>query len=349
MEDTGPSVSLRLVLVGFLAAFAALTLLGAAAGVEHVVDALAAADPRTVGVALGATALWLTSWGLSLYVALRTLGVDVTPGRAVLVYASATFLNGLTPFAQVGGEALSAAVISRSTDAEYETGLAAVTTVDVVNLVPSPALALAGAVSLVAAGAHTSALRSAAFALLGASTALAVAGALTWRFRPRVERSVVHAGVGVAGVANRLAGRTTPVDAARLTRRIETFLAGTERVFGRRRRLAVCLGLSAVGWTCLMLAFWLSLRAVGSPTPLALVIFVLPVGMFAIVIPLPGGVGGVEAALVGLLVAVGSVPVADATAGVVLYRAVSYWTPLLFGGAVTAALTVASRAPGHRR
>ena len=349
MVASGRALSPRTVLWGFLAAFSALAILGAFVGVERVVAGLAAADAGTAAAAPVAVALWLVSWGLSLYVALRTLGVDVTPTRAVLTYASATFLNGLTPFAQVGGEALSAVVISRSTGAEYETGLAAVTAVDIVNLLPSPLFALAGAVALVAAGTRSAALGPAALAILGVSTAMVAAGALAWRFRSRVERSLTRVGVGAATAANRLAGRPTPVDAVRLARRIESFLAGTGRVFGRRRRLATCLGLSTAGWACLVAALWLSLRAVGYPAPAGLVTFVLPVGMLAIAIPLPGGVGGVEAALVGLLVTVGGVPVAGATAGVLLYRGVSYWLPLLFGGVVTAALTVETRTTARRR
>ena len=343
-------VSPRTVLWGFLAAFLVLTALGAVVGIDGVVEGLADAEPRAAAVALGAAALWLVAWGLSLYVALRTLGVDVTPGRSVLVYASATFFNGLTPFAQVGGEALSAAVISHSTDAEYETGLAAVTSVDLVNLAPSPLFALAGLASLAAAGVRSSELRLAAVTVLAASMAAAAAGVLAWRFRTDVGRSLTRAAVGLVAAANRLTGRLVSVDTARLAGRMESFLAGVGRVFGHRRRLTVCLGLSTVGWGCLVLAFWLSLRAVGHPVSVGLVAFVLPVGMLAIAVPLPGGVGGIEAALVGLLVTVGAVPVAGATAGVILYRGVTYWAPLLFGAAVTAALTVEARARArHRR
>ncbi|ESP86873.1 lysylphosphatidylglycerol synthase domain-containing protein, partial [Candidatus Halobonum tyrrellensis] len=129
-----PLVPPRTVLVGFLVALAALACLGWVAGVDRVLAGLAGADPAGVAAALAAAACWLVAWGLSLRVALRTLGVAASPPRAVAVYASATFLNGLTPFAQVGGEALTAAVLDRSTDADYETGLAAVMAVDVVNL-----------------------------------------------------------------------------------------------------------------------------------------------------------------------------------------------------------------------
>ncbi len=348
MTTPAPSVSLRAALGGLLVALLALALLGAAVGVERVASGLAAVDPATAAAVLAAAATWFVAWGLSLYVALRTLGVGVTPRRAVLVYASATFLNGLTPFAQVGGEALAAAVISRSTDATYETGLAGVVAVDVVNLVPSPLFALVGVAWLVAAGARSAAFRPLALASLGVSVAALAAVAVAWRFRTDAARWLTRAGLGAVAAANRFAGRTVTVDADRLAGRVGSFLAGTEAVFGNRSRLGVCLGLSTVGWGCLVLAFWLSLRAVGHPVPAGVAAFVLPVGMLAIAVPLPGGVGGVEAALVGLLVAVGGVPAPAATAGVLLYRGATYWTPLLFGGVVTAALTTASRAPARR-
>lgn len=341
-------VSPRTVLGGFLAAFLVLTVLGAVVGIESVVAGLARTDLRVATSALGAAALWLVMWGLSLYVALRTLGVGITPRRAVLVYASATFLNGLTPFAQIGGEALSAVVISRSTDADYETGLAAVTTVDLVNLVPSPLFAVAGVASLVAAGERTSEFRIAAIMIIGASVAAAAVGIFVWRFRTDVGRSLIRVSVGAVAATNRLTGRVMPVDTSHLTERMESFFNEVGRVVGHRRGLMACLGVSIIGWACLVLAFWLSLRAVGQPVPVGLVAFVLPVGMLAIVVPLPGGVGSIEAALVGLLIAVGGVSVASATAGVVLYRGVTYWASLLFGGAVTAVLTVKARAR-HRR
>ena len=342
-------ISLRTVLGGFLAAFFVLTVLGAVVGIERVVEGLASTDLRVATAALGTAALWLIMWGLSLYVALRTLCVDVTPQRAVLVYASATFLNGLTPFAQVGGEALSAAVLSRSTDIEYETGLAAVMTVDLVNLVPSPLFVIAGLASLVAAGERTSEFRFVAITIFGVSMAAAAVGMLLWRFRTGVGRSFIRVSVGVVAATNRLTGRVMSVDTVHLTDRIESFLDGIGRVFDHRRGLMACLGLSTVGWACLVLAFWLSLRAVGNPVPVGLVAFILPVGMLAIAVPLPGGVGGIEAALVGLLVAVGEVPIASATAGVMLYRGVTYWTSLLFGGAVTAVLMVKARARTRHR
>lgn len=340
-------VSPRTVVVGFVAALVVLAALGTVVGFGGVVASLAEAEPWSAAAALAAAAVWLCSWGVSLFVVLRTLGVSVSLPRSILVYASATFFNGLTPFAQLGGEALSAAVLTRSADVEYETGLAAVAAVDVVNLIPSPLFALFGVLALAATGTQFSEFGFAATTLLLASTAVAAVGAFAWYFRDDVGPTLVRLSVKAVAAVNRVTGRGRRIDPARLRHQVESFVGGLGHVFGQRRRLAVCLALSSLGWTALVVALWVSLRAVGYPVSVAVAAFVLPVGMLAIVMPLPGGVGGIEAALVGLLVAVGGVPVVHATAAVVLYRGVTYWIPLLFGGVVTAALAVEERRHEH--
>jgi hypothetical protein len=338
-----PLVDARTVAVGFLVALAVLAALGAVVGVAPVVAALADADSTAVLAALAATAVWLCAWGTSLFVALRTLDAPVCLPRAILVYASATFFNGLTPFAQVGGEALSAAVLSRSTDVEYETGLAAITAVDVVNLLPSPAFAVVAGVSLVVAGHEVPDVPLLATAAVGVLGVTIVTGLLVHHFRPGADRTLARIGVRAVVAATRTAARLLSLDASGLSRRVDSFLRGVRRVFGRRRALALCVALSVVGWFALVLAFWFSLRAVSHPVSLGLVAFVLPVGMVAVAVPLPGGVGSVDVALIGLLTAVGGVPSTAATAGVILYRGVTYWLPLLFGGGASVGLTVEAR------
>ena len=49
-------------------------------------------------------------------------------------------------------------------------------------------------------------------------------------------------------------------------------------------------------------------------------------------LPLPGGVGGIDGGLVGALVVYGA-PAADAAAAVLAYRLILFWLPLLVGGA----------------
>jgi uncharacterized protein (TIRG00374 family) len=56
------------------------------------------------------------------------------------------------------------------------------------------------------------------------------------------------------------------------------------------------------------------------------------IGELGGLIPVPGGIGGVDAGLVGTL-ALYNVSLASATGAVLLYRAIALWVPAVVGGA----------------
>ena len=66
--------------------------------------------------------------------------------------------------------------------------------------------------------------------------------------------------------------------------------------------------------------------------PLFISFFVVPVATVASILPLPGGEGGVETALVLLLVPVTGIPVAVATSASIVYRLGTYWVGTFMGG-----------------
>ena len=99
---------------------------------------------------------------------------------------------------------------------------------------------------------------------------------------------------------------------------------------GRRWRAAV---LAAAGNTAFdYLALLAALRAVGAAPRPSLVLLAYTAGELLALIPFtPGGLGFVEAGLVGTLTLAG-VPGPDALAATLLYRLVAYWLPLPAGG-----------------
>jgi uncharacterized protein (TIRG00374 family) len=161
-----------------------------------------------------------------------------------------------------------------------------------------------------------------------------------WRYRTAVERGVV----GVLWpLIRRITGvlpRIGPVSRSDIETRVAGFFNAIERVADNPRGLALALAFSAVGWGCQMLALWLAFRAVGTPIPASVALFVVPIGAIAGVTPLPGGAGGIETVLVLLLVAVPlpAVTSSVALAAVVVFRGIVYWTPTLIGGAVVAVI-----------
>jgi uncharacterized membrane protein YbhN (UPF0104 family) len=88
----------------------------------------------------------------------------------------------------------------------------------------------------------------------------------------------------------------------------------------------------AIGYLVFDLAvFWACFRAFGPVPPIGGLLLAYLFGQLGGLIPIPGGIGGVDAGLVGALVLYGT-PAATATVGVIAYRAVLLVIPATFGG-----------------
>jgi len=89
--------------------------------------------------------------------------------------------------------------------------------------------------------------------------------------------------------------------------------------------------LGAVAWWAFDVAvLWACLRAFGPAPPVGVVVMAYFVGMLGNLLPIPGGIGGVEGGMIGALAAFG-VPGGHAVVGVLAYRGISLWLPTLPG------------------
>jgi uncharacterized membrane protein YbhN (UPF0104 family) len=96
-----------------------------------------------------------------------------------------------------------------------------------------------------------------------------------------------------------------------------------------RRRDKVPLG--ALGWWAFDIAvLWACFHAFGKPPPAGVLVMAYFTGMLANVLPLPGGLGGVEGGMIGALIGFG-VDDGLAVAAVLGYRVFAYWLPILPG------------------
>jgi uncharacterized membrane protein YbhN (UPF0104 family) len=60
-------------------------------------------------------------------------------------------------------------------------------------------------------------------------------------------------------------------------------------------------------------------------------------GQLGGLLPIPGGIGGIDGGLLGALVIYG-VPAAPAAAAILAYRVILFWLPLVLGGAAFVSL-----------
>ncbi|ERH08219.1 MAG: hypothetical protein J07HN4v3_00585 [Halonotius sp. J07HN4] len=327
---------LRTTLAGFLLAAAVLAGLAWVVGLGDVVAILREADRRGIVAVAALIAGWVACWGLGMRAALESYDASVSRMTGLLLSAGAGFANNVTPFGNAGGEPLTTLLVAERTSVRYERGLAAMAAVDAINIVSAVSVASIGLVWLAVAGSLDGELATAA-AVVASAVIVGGGGAVgLWRYRQRVTAWLAD---GLTRLTNWLAGvipRFSPPDRAEVARRVEDFVADLERIAADRRTLVVVVGYSLAGWLCQLVALWMAFTAIGASIPLTATFVAVPVASVALALPLPGGAGGIESALVGVLVAtpLATVTPDTAVAGVVLFRGFAYWLPTTLGGLV---------------
>lgn len=87
----------------------------------------------------------------------------------------------------------------------------------------------------------------------------------------------------------------------------------------------------AIGyWLFDNLVLLAAFHAFGASPPVIVVLLAYLVGQLGGALPIPGGLGGIDGGLLGALIVYGIDP-AQAAAGVLLYRVILFWVPLIMG------------------
>ena len=104
----------------------------------------------------------------------------------------------------------------------------------------------------------------------------------------------------------------------------------------RRRDWRVLAG-SLGYWAFDNAVLWACFRAFGESPAITLVLMGYLIGQLGGLLPIPGGIGGIEGGLIGTLIVYG-LPAAATAAAVLAYRVILFWLPLVLGGVAFAAL-----------
>jgi len=175
-----------------------------------------------------------------------------------------------------------------------------------------------------------------AVAVVGTVMALGLAGpqrSLLLTALPAAMSVVMIA--AVVGISRLGHGAEPAPDAARAMRLFATVRRGVvdgarEAVAIVRSRNVVVLA-GAIGyWAFDNAVLWAAFHAFGASVPLTVVLMGYLIGQLGGLLPIPGGVGGIDGGLIGTLIVYGIDPVAAATA-VLAYRVVLFWIPIMMG------------------
>jgi uncharacterized membrane protein YbhN (UPF0104 family) len=301
-------VVVLLVVVGLIAALAP--------GLGEVRRLLARADPGWLAVALLLEALS----GLSYVAMFRPVFCASTSWRTSWEIGwSELAVGSLLPASGAGGLALGAWILNRAgmpADKVARRSVAFFLLKSSVNFV---AVAVVGTVMALGVGPHKSLLLTALPAALSVVTIGAVLLLPQIGHGPDAEPDDSGLRKGV------LAVRHAVVDGAR------------EAVVILRSGEALVIA-GAIGyWAFDNAVLWATFHAFDTTVPLTVILMGYLIGQLGGLLPIPGGVGGIDGGLIGTLVVYGA-PAPATAAAVLAYRVILFWLPLIVGGAAFASL-----------
>ncbi|HEY6762457.1 MAG TPA: flippase-like domain-containing protein [Baekduia sp.] len=111
---------------------------------------------------------------------------------------------------------------------------------------------------------------------------------------------------------------------------------GEAGVLLKRHPPALIVGIIGY-WAWDNLALWAAFEAIGHPPGASVILLGYLIGQLGGLLPLPGGIGGIDGGLIGTLIVYGGNP-ATVTAAVLAYRLILFWIPLLMGAVAFASL-----------
>jgi len=320
-------------------------------GIGEVRRVLWTVPPRRIVSLLIVGGVPLVFWGLGLHLVFGLLGVSTRLQNSILLYAASGFLNAITPFGQAGGDPVTAVLFRRALGTDFETGLAAIGSLNALNRVAAVVLGSLGVGYLGSRVTVGGALRNAAVLVAGLSIVVALGLVVGWRYRHRLVSVLASFLTPLLRGGARLVPRVAPPTREGVERRGYRFVGAIDRLASDPRRLAVVFALSVAGQLAVADSLWIALSALGFDAPLAIVLLIIPIGKLAGIAPTPGGFGSSEALLAVLLISTTGVAGPLAGAAVLLYRASAFWVPSLVGGLVTGWVVVVGRGtdPDHPR
>jgi uncharacterized membrane protein YbhN (UPF0104 family) len=98
-------------------------------------------------------------------------------------------------------------------------------------------------------------------------------------------------------------------------------------------------------WAWDNLALWAAFHAVGYAPGASVILLAYLIGQLGGLLPIPGGIGGIDGGLIGTFIVFGT-PAAAATAAVLAYRIILFWIPLILGAVAFFGLRRSMARPG---
>jgi glycosyltransferase 2 family protein len=317
-------------------------------GGSQVSRELASANPVFIILGFFITLVALFCWSEAVRCLLDRPETPIGGWRFRGAYLASFFAKQTIPIGRASSPFLLAHIVSSEMNTDRDQTLGVALVIEVLNLTASLSLGLIGLGFLALRGQSAMAFISVPslhIAILLTGGFLAATTTL-YRYKHLLLRPITIAGVRLLSLLRAMSGNRTqrlhlrlrPVQArTRFIReylhlRVRSYSTEVSLILENRRQIGLAFGWSVVGWICFCLPLYASFLALDRHISILLPLFLIPASGVARVIPLPGGLGGVEVVLGGMIIALTGLDAGTAGGVVLLYRLLSYWGILVLGG-----------------
>lgn len=309
-----------------------IVLLVAFVGIEEFINSFMNADPILGSFSVLFALFWLILWSGAFYYIANFTGMNMSFKKSFLTYSSVIFAHNVTPFAHFGGEPVAAEFLSRSVKNNYDRCLGALSAVSAVHFAPSLLFFSLGTIYIFIT---KNGIPKELTFLMSGFMILAIAMITTVLLVIFYKQSVVSRItilIKYIGSIWNLIPYLSNIQDEQIENSVDGYFNTLMTVTSNRRTVLIAVTLSISGVLCQSVGLWIATKSFGATIPLIYPVVAFPMARMASALPLPGGAGGIEAALITILVALtSSVSITTITASVVLMRGAIYWTPITIG------------------
>lgn len=296
------------------------------ADVEAFLASISRADRSLFAVAVVVGFSSLLVWAWVWYRFFGTVGIPATASQTVRIFLAGNFLNSITPLGQFGGEPIMAYIVARTTDEDYETALACITSADIVNATPFFTFTLGGLLYLALVGSVRGPLVEIGVLAVVLLALVSLVAYFLWSDERALGRAVVRL---LDALQARLGRGETYVESVKdSVRQIEDDFktAGSDPRF-----LLSTAAISHLAIVAQIVSLYFVFRALALEPAFVPLYLIVNLSVIATVSPTPGGSGTYEAAFSALVTLFYSVDLATALTAAVLFRLTTYWPGILVG------------------
>lgn len=320
------------VILGIVVGFIMIGILVAFVGVNDFIDAYKSADPFLGAVSVLFALFWLVMWSGSFYYVTSYSGLNMTFKKSFLTYSSVIFAHNVTPFAHFGGEPVAAEFVSRSVKDKYDKCLGALSAVSAVHFVPSLLFFSLGTTYIFATkNGIPKELNFLMSGFLLLSVIMITLISLVVFYEEKVISKMITIISYIVLLWNKIP-IASDIDIKRVEESVNQYFETFITITSDKKTVSIAVALSISGVLCQSIGLWIAIKALGGSIPVIFPIVAFPMARMASALPLPGGAGGIEAALITILSALTtSIGIPTITASVVLMRGAIYWIPITIG------------------